>query len=402
MLDDYSKNPLVPGSSPGGPTSKANPHQQWWGFCLSMFQSHKMKQMERISSINPKRLLWCCAENSMTLDQLSRETGVTLKALEGLVSGSTGLTFNQLSKVADYFGRGVLFFLEEDEVLEGRIHTPEFRTIANQKPEISLYLKKLIERTEKQRDIYLGLVEDYDNEEVPLFSPPNLNDKDLKVAANEVRKWLGLGQEDSFEKYRNKLEGKGIIVFRSNGYKGSWQIPKESKILGFNLYDKKHPLIFIRKHFSEAHQNFTLMHELGHILLHKNSSIDDESDFSSTSGIESEANKFAGLVLVPDAYLNLINDDEKPKDVSLYQKWLKEYSVKWCVSTEVILRRLLDEGRLSKAAYLEYRQWVEGQGTRNDAGGVRLYRHREPKHMFGDAYVRTVIQSLPDEPRVAK
>jgi len=27
-------NTLVPGSSPGGPTRKANPHQQWWGFCL--------------------------------------------------------------------------------------------------------------------------------------------------------------------------------------------------------------------------------------------------------------------------------------------------------------------------------------------------------------------------------
>jgi len=25
---------LVPGSSPGGPTRKANPHQQWWGFGL--------------------------------------------------------------------------------------------------------------------------------------------------------------------------------------------------------------------------------------------------------------------------------------------------------------------------------------------------------------------------------
>jgi len=25
-------NPLVPGSSPGGPTRKANPHQKWWGF----------------------------------------------------------------------------------------------------------------------------------------------------------------------------------------------------------------------------------------------------------------------------------------------------------------------------------------------------------------------------------
>jgi len=26
--------PLVPGSSPGEPTRKANPHQQWWEFCL--------------------------------------------------------------------------------------------------------------------------------------------------------------------------------------------------------------------------------------------------------------------------------------------------------------------------------------------------------------------------------
>ena len=26
-------NTLVPGSSPGGPTRKANPHQKWWGFC---------------------------------------------------------------------------------------------------------------------------------------------------------------------------------------------------------------------------------------------------------------------------------------------------------------------------------------------------------------------------------
>jgi hypothetical protein len=25
---------LVPGSSPGGPTRKVNPHQQWWGFGL--------------------------------------------------------------------------------------------------------------------------------------------------------------------------------------------------------------------------------------------------------------------------------------------------------------------------------------------------------------------------------
>jgi len=25
---------LATDSSPGGPTRKANPHQQWWGFCF--------------------------------------------------------------------------------------------------------------------------------------------------------------------------------------------------------------------------------------------------------------------------------------------------------------------------------------------------------------------------------
>jgi Zn-dependent peptidase ImmA (M78 family) len=350
--------------------------------------------MEIISSINPNRILFCCAENSMTLNQLSEETGVSMKSLESLMSGQKGLTFNQLNKVATYFGKGVLFFLEVGEISNEQIHTPEFRTISNQKPEISVRLKKIIEKTEKHRDIFLGLIEDFDDEDIRVFTPPKLDPIDMKSSTIKVREWLGLGNEDTFEKYRNRLENKGIIVFRSNGYKGSWQIPKESKVLGFNLYHQLHPLIFVRKNFSESHQNFTLMHELGHILLHRKSSIDDETDFDTLTGVESEANKFAGLILVPDEHLIQINDNERPKDVSEYHKWLKEYSNKWCVSSEVILRRLLEEGRLSKKNYLEYRQWIQSQSINFESSGVRLYRHREPKHIFGNEYVRSVIHSL--------
>lgn len=350
--------------------------------------------METISSINPKRILWCCAENSMTLDQLAEETGVSIKSLENLTTGQKGLTFNQLNKVANYFGKGVLFFIEEGEISNEQIHTPEFRTISNQKPEISLNLKKLIERTEKHRDIFLGLIEDFDAEDTRVFNPPKLNPIDMKSSTIKVREWLGLEYEDTFEKYRNRLEHNGIIVFKSNGYKGCWQIPKQSKVLGFNLYHQLHPLIFVRKNFSESHQNFTLMHELGHILLHKNSSIDDESDFNSLTGVESEANKFAGLVLVPDTHLIQIKDHERPNDVSQYHKWLKDYSNKWCVSAEVILRRLLEEGRLPKNKYFEFRKWMRDQSENFASGGVRLYRNREPKHIFGDEYVRSVIHSL--------
>lgn len=350
--------------------------------------------MERISFINPSRINWCCAENGITLDQLAKETSIPIKALEQVESGEQGLTFNQLSKIADYFGRGAIFFLEGGDVDEQAIHTPEFRTIANQKPEISIGLKKLIERTERQRSFYLGLIEDIDSEESGKYEPPQVSKNDIKLASIKARKWLGLSDQNSFEEYRSAIEKNGILVFRSNGYKGSWQIPKESKILGFNLYDKNNPLIFVRKQFSEPHQTFTLMHELGHILLHKNSSIDDESDFRKKDGQESEANKFAGMVLVPDSFLALINDEDRPLEVDFYEVWLREFSRKWGVSTEVILRRLLDEGRLSKDKYREYRAWRKKQVPKESMSGTRQYRHREPKNIFGENYVRAVLQSL--------
>lgn len=136
------------------------------------------------------------------------------------------------------------------------------------------------------------------------------------------------------------------------------------------------------------------MHELGHILLHKNSSIDDENDFKKKDGQESEANKFAGMVLVPDSFLTLINDDDRPLEVNFYEVWLREFSRKWGVSTEVILRRLLDEGRLSQDKYREYRAWRKKQSPKELLSGTRQYRHREPKNIFGENYVRAVLQSL--------
>ena len=64
------------------------------------------------------------------------------------------------------------------------------------------------------------------------------------------------------------------------------------------------------------------------------------------------------------------------------------------MSCEVILRRLLDAGRLPENEYTAYRQWhaklVEPQRER----GSRKYRHREPRHVFGDTFVRTVLDAL--------
>ena len=349
--------------------------------------------MERIQSINPKRIAWCCADYGITLDQLASELGIATSTIEHAMAGE-GLTFNQLRKIANHFGRGVLFFLEDEAVDEAQVHTPQFRTLANQKPELSAKLKALIERVEKQREVYLSLREDLDDADRPQFSLPVLPPHDPREAARITRQWLGLGDKNKFDSYREAIEAQGVLVFQSNGYNGKWQIAKENPILGFSLYDPICPVIVIKKLDSESRQSFTLMHELGHLLLHKTSSIDDEHDLHSHKGREFEANAFAGYLLVTDAFLASIQDAERPAEVSQYDEWLAQQRKAWGVSGEVILRRLLDAGRLPQSQYEAYRQWRKQTVVEQKDGGSREYRHREPKHIFGDTFVRTVLDAL--------
>jgi len=350
--------------------------------------------MERIQSINPERIAWCCADRGMTAGELASDLGIASGSMDRVMQRKDGMTFNQLRRIADYFGRGVLFFLEAGPVDEAQVHTPQFRTLANQKPELSDKLKALIERVEKQRAIYLSLREDLDDTDRPQFNPPDLSRQNSREAARIARQWLGLSDQNNFDTYRAAIEARGVLVFQSNGYSGKWQIAKEDPTLGFSLFEPTCPVIVIKKQSWESQQSFTLIHELGHLLLHKVSSIDDEHDLVSREGRERDANAFAGHLLVPDAFLMRIQDSERPSEVSLYDEWLERPRRAWGVSGEVILRRLLDAGRLPQLEYQAYRQWRAKSAHPQKDGGSRLYRHREPKHVFGDTFVRTVLDAL--------
>lgn len=350
--------------------------------------------MERIQSINLARIDWCLADRGMTRDELAREVDISPATLAKVFDGEAGLTFNQLRKVAEHFGRGTLFFLESGDVDETSVHTPQFRTLANQKPELSARLKLLIERVERQRAVYLALRDDLDPAQVVHFAPPDLDGLLISEAARVARRWLGLGDRNNFNSYREAIAAQGLLVFQSNGYNGRWQIAKESPILGFSLYDPACPVIVVKKQDSDARQSFTLMHELGHLLLHKTSSIDDEGDLHAHGGSEAEANAFAGHLLVPNSFLQSIRDGDRPDDVVGFDEWLAPQRRDWGVSSEVILRRLMDAHRLSKAQYAEYRQWWATRQFPQKGGGSREYRNREPKHIFGDGYVRTVLDAL--------
>lgn len=352
--------------------------------------------MDRIHTVNRERIEWCCAEQGIAPGELADVLDMSADRWAAFWADEAGLTFNQLRKLAEHFGRGVLFFLEAGAVVAEQVHTPQFRTLAQQKPELSQRMRLLIERVERQRALFLSLREDLDDALWSPFEAPELPAGNVAAAAQATRPWLGLDEgKNDFESYRKAVEAKGILVFRTNGYNGPWQIAKESPVAGFALYDAQCPVIVVKKMATDAPQAFTLMHELAHVLLHKASWIDDEADLRSTQGREQEANLFAGLVLVPDHFLASISDADRPDDVVGFNEWLKPQRKAWGVSAEVILRRLLAVGRLPQATYLAYRAWsLEAGNNMKDEGGTRMYRHREPKHIFGDRYVRTVLNSL--------
>ena len=351
--------------------------------------------MERIESINVERILWCCEDRGIAVEDLASAVGIAASTLDKVIEGERGLTFNQLRKLAKYFNRGVLFFLEPGEVDESKVRTPEFRTIANQRPDLTPELKALIERAEQHRDLYLSLVEDLDEEDYPRFEPPEVPRNHPGRAAAMARDWLGLGEQNDFDSYRAAVEAKGILVFQSMGYAGAWQIPKESPVAGFSIYHQDAPVIVVRKYDVKARQSFTLMHELAHVLIHQSSFIDDEEDLYSHSGRERVANAFAGRVLVPASFLRRIPLQQRPRDVTELEEWLRPFRNEWGVSAEVILRRLMDTNHLEQEVYESYRQWrAQLRPPEPMEGGSRAYRHREPRHIFGDRFVRTVLDAL--------
>lgn len=353
--------------------------------------------MEKIHAINPQRITWCCEEQGLSIEQLSKEVDIALVTLESAMQGKDALSVNQLRKIASYFNRGILFFLEHEPVSAEKIHSAQFRTITNQKPELSPKLMALIERMERQRQVYISLLEDLGEDVGTDWYPTDLKlvSSNVKQAANVARHWLGLADVTEFGEIRQAVEAKGVMVFVSNGYKGKWQIAKENPIRGFSLYYPVFPVIAIKKQKSHGPQAFTMMHELAHLLLHRKSFIDDEDDFYSYQGKEKIANEFAGNILVPDSFLGQIDFKNFPKtEISLYDSYLKMFSQRWCVSVEVILRRMLNEALLSQENYQTYRRWKQSLPVKDKEGGGSRHRYKEPIRVFGEPFVRTVLDAL--------
>lgn len=350
--------------------------------------------MAAIKSVNIDRIQWCMSDRNIAAEELATEIDVKVERIDSILAGETAPSVTDLKKVAKYFNRGLLFFVSEGEVNETKLRSAGFRTLTNTHPTLDAEIKALMERVERQRQIFLSLREELGEDEAKAFQPPDVPRNDPPTAANITRNWLGLNGNRSFETYRQLIEARGVLVFRSNGYVGPWRVPAESEIEGFSVYHEHYPIIFVRKREARQRELFTLAHELGHLILHREGSIDSEENVFAAQGREREVNAFAGHLLVPDDALARIDDAQRPENHQDFDEWLKQPARHLGVSVEVLLRRLLDTGRLHRNDYQAYRTWKQEQIQTQTGFAPRNFRHREPVGVFGKSFVGTVLEAL--------
>ena len=66
--------------------------------------------MERIQSINPERVRWCCEDSRITVEELAAAAGVPVGNVEKVLVGEDSLTFPQLQRIAKFFKPGGAVF----------------------------------------------------------------------------------------------------------------------------------------------------------------------------------------------------------------------------------------------------------------------------------------------------
>lgn len=179
-------------------------------------------------------------------------------------------------------------------------------------------------------------------------------------ARRDCRTWT-----EALRLFIEQAEAVGVMVMVSgvvlnNNYRHL--DPQEFR--GFALADALAPLVFINGADSKAAQMFTLAHELAHLWLGQTALSNASADDGSGNATEIWCNQVAAELLVPLAIFTA----ELQSDESLRQT-LDRLARRFKVSTLVVLRRLLDAGRLDRAGFFRaYREELDH--LRNlDAGG---------------------------------
>lgn len=295
-----------------------------------------------------QRLTEARLARQMSCAELGRIVGLTGQAIGYYEDGERRPDMSKLLLIADALGRTPSFFLRPVRPVEGRIGTRFFRATGPRINRVNLALDVRMKWLAELLSFIVRkvLLPKTNLPEIQHASPAGYSKAEIEAAAEQTRRFWGLG-DGPIANVVALLETHGVVVTRfSLGSEridafSSWQAGKSHIVLGS---DKR----------SAARSRFDAVHELAHLLLHRDISQEDLESKAVLSRIESEANTFAGAFLLPRR--SLINEY-----YSTRLGHLEGLKARWRVSMQAIAHRSKQIGIMDEEQYVNFRKQMSAR-----------------------------------------
>lgn len=332
--------------------------------------------------INPQMLVWARKTVSLEISLAADKIGVKPEKLELWEKGDDFPTIHQLYKIASVYKRPFAIFYFPEPPKHFR-PLKDFRKFQRHQPltENEEYtLQKELLLFQRKREIAIDL---YDQLEL---DAPKFNLKDTiqqipLILASKIIKLLGINHKqieninpgyDALNYWKKLLEKNGILVFQTTG------VPLHI-MRGACVAKEILPVIIINSNDTQNGRIFSLFHELVHIVLREDGISNFRySDRKLYDQIEVFCNQVAAEVLVPSDLLenSAVVRNHKIGNNNWSDSELNSLSRFFCVSQEVILRRLLTLEKTTTSFYEDFRN---------------NYSLKEKKESTGGDYYRNII-----------
>lgn len=297
--------------------------------------------------VKPELISWALNQADADLDTWQQG-----QMVEGWIGGSSLPTLKQLQdfakKVHVPFG---YLMLSAPPVLEKPLPDFRRRTVGSQR--YSQELTGEIYAQQRKQSWFRDYAIDRGLDAVTWVKSASLSDNPVAVAQRLREEWgfstASRAQEyaDSRKQVFTFLEDKGVLMSIA-GYFGSTKRSFDSsEFSGFSLCDDYAPLIFVNGKEAHSAQIFTMIHEVGHLVLGESAVSDDAANAETTHRSERWCDEFAAAFLMPS------DEIRASAPSSLSENTVMPIAKRFKVSALALLNRLRDLKLIS------FEQWSD-------------------------------------------
>jgi Zn-dependent peptidase ImmA (M78 family)/transcriptional regulator with XRE-family HTH domain len=335
---------------------------------------------EPVTGIQPEIFRWARTTCGLSVADVAQMLKRPSEEIEAWESGEEAPTYAQLEKLAYQIYKRPLavFFLPSppEEVMPQR----EFRTLPD--ADLATLSRDTYLHIRRAHAYQIALKELFDNrnpaDRCIWQSLVATSSKNATEQATAIREFLGITIEDqiawksdetALKKWRQAIENAGVFVFKAAF--------KQEDISGFCLMDLNLPVVYLNNSTSKTRQTFSLLHELAHLLIGVNGLSKFDTRYidrlpQAEKKIEQFCNAVAAEILIPSADF-LQQAAQFPTTIEkATDELFSNLAARYGASREAVLRRFLDQGRVTKGFYEEKAKFWTAQKTKSGGGSWYL------------------------------